>query len=65
MGWAKQLAMERAKRAATRTRIRLGGNGVKLTKTMVFMVHISTVRAIAFLREPATFLSGRPEPVTT
>ncbi|PYK94737.1 MAG: hypothetical protein DME40_01750 [Verrucomicrobia bacterium] len=64
MGWAKQLAMERAKRVATRTKIRLGGKGVIPTKTMVFMAHISTVHAIAFLGDPAAFPSGCLELVT-
>src|SRR2546421_2388984 len=50
---AKQLAMERAKKAPARRRRRLGANGPILTKTMVLMVHISTVHAIVLLPDAA------------
>jgi hypothetical protein len=55
---AKQLAMERAKTAAAKISVRLEANGTILTKTMVLMVHISTVHAIVFPRELAIPPSG-------
>jgi hypothetical protein len=47
---AKQVAMESAEKAAARKRMRLGRNGTILTKTMVLMVHMSTVYATVLPR---------------
>jgi len=50
---AKQVAMESAEKAAARKRMRLGRNGTILTKTMVLMVHMSTVYATISPYQPA------------
>jgi hypothetical protein len=45
--------MESAEKAAARKRTRLGGNGTILTKTMVLIVHVSTVYATISPYQPA------------